>query len=89
MSNITKTFMAALFASAIGSVLFSTGVAYAGPNCTTPPGGTRPICIGAAVGGVASGGPVVVQPSRQPRCYYLPTVADGAVNGLRKVCQYY
>jgi hypothetical protein len=34
-------------------------------------------------GGAAIG---AANPHRQWHCYYLPTVADGRVNGLRRVC---
>lgn len=89
MSTITKTFMAALIASAVGGgFMLSAGTAYAGPHCSFPPGATQPICINTPTPGAAVGA-VVAQPSREPRCYYLPTVANGAVNGLRRVCQYY
>ena len=80
-----KPLTAALIALTIGGSSLVSGAAQAGPHCSFPPGATQPICINAPVGAVI--GPVVARPPQELRCYYLPTVANGAVNGLRKVCE--
>jgi len=85
MSRIAKPLTAALIALTIGGSIVLPGTAQAGPHCSFPPGATQPICVNSPpVGAVI--GPVVQRPPQEPRCYYLPTVANGAVNGLRKVC---
>ncbi len=80
MSIGIKLTAAAVVTLALGASL-GVSPAYAHYECAVPPGGTRPVChyrpdqVGAVIGAV-----------RPTQCYYLPTVANGAVNGLRKVC---
>ena len=82
MSIGIKLTAAAVVTLALGASL-GVSPAHADYDCAVPPGGTRPLChyrpgqVGAVIG--------AVRPT-PPHCYYLPTVANGAVNGLRKVC---
>ena len=88
MSNSVKSLTAALIALAIGSSLsLGPTTAHADVHCSIPQGGTRPICINAPPPGAVVGGVIPRSPQQAERCYYLPTVANGAVNGLRKVCE--
>ena len=76
-----KTILAATAVTAVTAGAFlslgSTSAA-AQTGCHFVPGVPHAICT--------NGGPPVVVGGSGRRCYFLPTTANGAVNGLRKVC---